>query len=107
LRGRSAGLSPTLLERGQRELMAVGERVLEGAQLQPGDVVLDAGCGTGRLTFGAAEMVGETGRVIGIDISGSALDELRRLAVEHGLADRVELRQGSQASFSQVRGPFS
>jgi SAM-dependent methyltransferase len=95
LRGRSAGLSPTLLERGQRELLAVSKRVLEGAQLQPGDVVLDAGCGTGLLTFGAAEMVGETGRVIGIDISTSALDELRRLAVEHGLADRVELRQGS------------
>src|SRR6266567_4451152 len=39
------------------------------AQLQPGEVVLDVGCGTGTLAIIARQRVGETGRVSGIDPS--------------------------------------
>ena len=37
------------------------------AQLAPGSTVLDVGSGSGLLTTVMAEMVGETGRVVGID----------------------------------------
>ncbi len=46
------------------ELTPVRERVLTGANLQPGDTLLDAGCGDGLIGFGALALVGEGGAVI-------------------------------------------
>jgi ubiquinone/menaquinone biosynthesis C-methylase UbiE len=55
----------TFLFRGQwRELR---QRTATLAQLQPGDTVLDVGCGTGTLAIEVARRVGRTGRVAGID----------------------------------------
>jgi ubiquinone/menaquinone biosynthesis C-methylase UbiE len=55
----------TFLFRGQwREL---GQRTSTLAQLQPGDAVLDVGCGTGTLALEVARRVGRAGRVAGID----------------------------------------
>jgi arsenite methyltransferase len=95
IRGRSAGMDAAARERMQRELTATRDRVLGGAELRPGDIVLDAGCGTGLLAFGALDRIGEAGRVIGVDVSADALEELRRLAADLGVADRIELRVGS------------
>lgn len=53
------------------------DRVLDGAQVSPGDTVADVGAGTGLLTLGAAERVGPDGEVLAIDISVDALEELR------------------------------
>lgn len=51
--------------RGQwRELR---QRTVILARLQPGDAVLDVGCGTGTLAIEAARRTGSTGRVAGID----------------------------------------
>ena len=95
IRGRAAGRSAADQERMKDELNAVRERVLAGADLRAGDVVLDAGCGTGLLAFGALDLVGDTGRVIGVDVSADALDEVRRIAADIGVGERLELRVGS------------
>jgi ubiquinone/menaquinone biosynthesis C-methylase UbiE len=42
-------------------------RTADLAQLQPGEAVLDVGCGTGALAMVASKRVGATGRVCGID----------------------------------------
>jgi MoaA/NifB/PqqE/SkfB family radical SAM enzyme/SAM-dependent methyltransferase len=54
------------------------------ANLQPGDVVVDLGSGTGVECFIAARLVGPGGRVIGIDMLDVMLDMARRGAEQVG-----------------------
>lgn len=62
--------------------------VADAAQIQPGQRVLDVGCGTGILAREIASRIGSTGRVVGIDPSPGML----ALAKERGPS--VEWRQG-------------
>jgi arsenite methyltransferase len=57
------------------------------AGVQPGETVVDLGSGSGTDSFLAARQVGETGRVIGIDITEAQLAKARRLAAEHGFSN--------------------
>jgi arsenite methyltransferase len=59
------------------ELARKRDRVLDAAEIEPGETVADVGAGTGLLTLGAVERVGADGEAIAIDISADALDELR------------------------------
>src|SRR5215213_7285959 len=49
-------------------------------ELQPGEMVVDLGCGAGFDTVLAAQMVGTTGRVIGVDMTPAMLTKARRNA---------------------------
>jgi SAM-dependent methyltransferase len=62
------------------DLERTRDRVLEGARIAPGDVVLDIGAGTGLLALGAVARTGDDGDVFAVDVSVDALDELRRCA---------------------------
>jgi arsenite methyltransferase len=70
-------------------LSAVRDRVLDRAQLRPGDYVLDVGSGEGLLAFGAAHRVGTNGLVVVVDIAQSCLDACLQVATEAGIADRM------------------
>lgn len=48
------------------------------AQIQPGDVVVDLGSGAGNDCFVARAETGETGRVIGLDITPAMIDRARK-----------------------------
>jgi arsenite methyltransferase len=63
------------------------------ASLQPGQTVLDLGSGGGIDCFLAAQRVGETGRVIGVDMTASMIEKARANQVKVG-ADNVEFRLG-------------
>ena len=63
------------------------------AALKPGEVVLDLGSGGGFDCFLAAKQVGETGRVIGVDMTAEMVSKARKNAVTMGL-DNVEFRLG-------------
>jgi demethylmenaquinone methyltransferase/2-methoxy-6-polyprenyl-1,4-benzoquinol methylase len=52
--------------------------LVERFGLQPGDKVLDAGCGSGRLTPYLLQAVGETGLVVGVDFASQMIDIARR-----------------------------
>jgi arsenite methyltransferase len=72
--------------------LGVGHPVQQAA-LRPGETVLDLGCGAGIDTLLAARAVGETGRVIGLDMTPEMVDRARRNAAEAGLRN-VEIRKG-------------
>jgi ubiquinone/menaquinone biosynthesis C-methylase UbiE len=57
----------TFTFRGQ--LREMGQRTATLARIQPGDAVLDVGCGTGTLTMDVQRRVGSAGRVAGVDPS--------------------------------------
>ena len=56
---------------------AYGESVLDLLDPQPGERVLDLGCGTGHLTAGLAERVGPDGRVVGVDSAPDMVHQAR------------------------------
>ena len=63
------------------------------ASLEPGQVVLDLGSGGGIDCFLAASRVGETGRVIGVDMTYEMLEKARQNKEKLG-AENVEFRLG-------------
>ena len=63
------------------------------ASLEPGQTVLDLGSGAGLDCFFAARKVGETGKVIGVDMTPEMLEKARSSAKRMNLAN-VEFRQG-------------
>ncbi len=57
------------------------------AGIQPGQSVLDVGSGPGADALAAAGVVGPSGRVIGVDMTGPMLERARRAAAEAGLGN--------------------
>jgi SAM-dependent methyltransferase len=62
-------------------------------RLDPGQTVLDLGCGAGTDLLVAAQMVGPEGRAIGIDMTPAMLTRARESAATMGL-ENVELHEG-------------
>jgi len=65
----------------------------EFAQIKPGDTVVDLGSGAGNDCFVARSVVGETGRVIGIDMTVPMIEKARTNAAKLGFKN-VEFRLG-------------
>ncbi|MFP5471057.1 MAG: arsenite methyltransferase [Bacteroidia bacterium] len=63
------------------------------AKIKKGDKVLDLGSGAGNDCFVAREIVGETGKVIGIDMTDAMIDKARMNADKLGF-NNVEFRKG-------------
>jgi arsenite methyltransferase len=66
-------------------------------RLEPGERVLDLGCGAGTDTLVAAQMVGAGGRVTGIDMTPEMLAKARASSVELD-ADNVDFVEGEAES---------
>ncbi len=62
-------------------------------ELGPGETVLDIGCGAGFDTLIAARQVGETGRVISVDMTPAMLDKATAGAKRAGFSN-IEFRDG-------------
>ncbi len=61
--------------------------------IAPGAHVVDVGCGAGIDSLIAAKMVGENGRVIGVDMTPAMLNKARQSAAQTGMT-QVEFREG-------------
>ncbi|MRG97666.1 methyltransferase domain-containing protein [Polyangium spumosum] len=81
------------------------ERLLRDAGVGAGMRVLDAGCGRGDVTFLVARLVGDGGRVLGIDRDTGALSIARERARELGLSN-VEFMEADLAAPDPDRHGF-
>src|SRR6266436_8124612 len=87
--------SPGFRERRNQESLAL---LLARLGLTGGESVLEIGCGTGALTAPVAEVIGEGGRLVAVDISEPMLGAARQRVVERGLRN-VTLSQGDAQVF--------
>ena len=67
------------------------------ANLRSGEVVVDIGSGGGLDSFLAAQRVGPTGKVIGVDMTDAMLERATRAAKKAGYTN-VEFRKGQAES---------
>ncbi len=72
-----------------RQIEPLGLKGLEAFDAQPGERVLDIGCGCGQTSVNLAEQVGAGGAVTGADISGPMLEVARARPVPAGAATPV------------------
>lgn len=70
-----------------------GQRTIARLALKPGASVLDICCGTGASALPAAEAVGPTGSVLGVDLAEDLLDLARAKTKARGLSN-IEFRVG-------------
>ena len=71
------------------------EKLLNVAELRPGERVLDVACGTGVVTRLASERVGVEGSVCGVDVDAFMLNVARTIPVADGAP--IEYREGDAA----------
>jgi ubiquinone/menaquinone biosynthesis C-methylase UbiE len=67
------------------QLKPAQDLLLEHAALRPGERVLEVACGTGLVTFRAAQAVGPAGRITATDISEAMVEAVRSEAVRRGV----------------------
>lgn len=79
---------------------AFREKMLDLVNLQPGEQVLDVGCGTGTLAIAAKYRVGATGTVCGIDASPEMIARARKKAKKNGVEVRFENGVVEELSFA-------
>jgi ubiquinone/menaquinone biosynthesis C-methylase UbiE len=74
-----------------------GRRTIQLASLPIGSRVLDVCCGAGASALPAAEAVGPTGNVIGVDLAKKLLESARRKAIQRRLGN-VQFEVGDMLS---------
>ena len=65
----------------------IGQRTIERLRLKPGDRVLDVACGSGASAIPAAQSVGESGTVLGVDLAERLLELARAKARRLGVTN--------------------
>jgi 2-polyprenyl-3-methyl-5-hydroxy-6-metoxy-1,4-benzoquinol methylase len=85
-------------------LRPLTERFFNKAGIAPGMKVLDVGSGVGDVAFLLAELVGRDGKVVGVDMDGTALEKARKRAEQLKLRN-VEFVLGDIRTIA-LSGPF-
>jgi ubiquinone/menaquinone biosynthesis C-methylase UbiE len=81
----------------EQQLAPAHERVIALAAIRPGERVLDVACGTGLVTFRAAELAGPAGTVMATDISEGMVARLLVEVGARGLAGVTAARMDAES----------
>jgi SAM-dependent methyltransferase len=92
-----------LQERTDAQIDPWGRAAIARLGVASGEQVLDVGCGCGQTLLELAELVGPTGRVLGVDISGPMLARARERAAAR---PPIELALGDAQTFAFSPGAF-
>jgi ubiquinone/menaquinone biosynthesis C-methylase UbiE len=84
------------------QLEPFGVLAMNAAAVQPGEVVLDVGCGCGATSLELAARVGASGRVVGLDLSAPMLERAR----ERGAGLPIDFLLGDAATHPLALGSF-
>jgi ubiquinone/menaquinone biosynthesis C-methylase UbiE len=68
--------------------------------VEPGDTVVDVGCGPGFFTIPLAAMVGSRGHVVAVDLQQGMLDLARSYAEQERVEDRIQFHLCQQDSLA-------
>ena len=82
-----------------------GRNTIRHLQLPPGARVLDVCCGSGASALPAAEVVGPTGSVTGVDLAENLLQLARAKATQRGLTN-AEFQTGDLTNLQFADGAF-
>ena len=80
----------------QEQLAPARKRLFALAALQPGERVLDVACGTGLVSFSAAEAVAPSGTLVATDISEAMVSAVAAEAARRGLRTVTTLRTDAE-----------
>ncbi len=78
------------------QLKPAQDSLLAMAGLEPGMNVLETACGTGMLTFAAAQAVGESGHILATDMSGKMIEKIAQLANQNNVTNISFARMGAE-----------
>jgi ubiquinone/menaquinone biosynthesis C-methylase UbiE len=85
-----AGAFVAYLAAAQEAMAEHRTRSISALDLSAGDAVLDAGCGTGDALLALADVVGDGGRVAGVDVSSALVGEARERTAGRSGVEVVE-----------------
>ena len=105
LGGPYLGMVAFLETRGPGYLRVV-RGVVDEVGLQPGQRVLEVGCGAGTVARWLARYTGKRNPIVGADINPYLLREAGRLAVSEGLGDVIEWQSGNGEELPFADGRF-
>jgi ubiquinone/menaquinone biosynthesis C-methylase UbiE len=82
----------------------VSEELIRAARVRPGERVLDVACGTGLIARLAAEQVGSTGSVVGVDVAPDMIEVAR--SVPTPAEPHIDWRVGDACSLALEADAF-
>ncbi len=88
-------VDPEYLRVAAQQVAQVKRRSYAAMHIQPGDHVLDVGCGPATDTVPLASLVGSTGRVVGIDSDPAMIQEADQKAAQEGMSGWVTHKVGN------------
>lgn len=94
LGGAQLGMVAHLESRAQSSYMRVIDQLLNELQLQPGQSLLEVGCGPGAIVRRLAARTGGANPIVGADVNSYLLGEAKALAKRDGLDGFIDFQSG-------------